>query len=183
MAEKTLRVQMFGGFSMYYGNEPVVLNKVGSAKSVRLLQMLLLSLRGGVPKNELIEQLYGWNEDVDAMNRNRNLNNLIYRLRGQLVSGGLPDDEYVEISDGICRFKSAIPLELDTVRFEDMVREAENIGGGGMEELSCYRVPVIFIAANCFPATRRTCGFSAKATTTRRCTCAPSWSWRTSTRG
>lgn len=37
MSEKALRVQMFGGFSMYYGEESVALNKIGSAKSIRLL--------------------------------------------------------------------------------------------------------------------------------------------------
>ena len=87
---KVLQVQMFGGFSMRYGGESVVMNKIGNSKSVRLLQMLLLSLKGGIAKNELIENLYGWNGKTDVSNRNRNLNNLIYRLKGQLVSGGLP---------------------------------------------------------------------------------------------
>lgn len=130
MSEKVLYVQMFGGFSMYYGGEAIALNKIGSAKSVRLLQMLLLSLHGGIPKNELIDNLYGWNENADVANRNKNLNNLIYRLGGQLVSAGLPDGEYVEISEGRCRFTSPVPLELDTARFEDTVREADDTGGG-----------------------------------------------------
>lgn len=37
MAQKILRVQMFGGFAMYYGGEAVIMNKVGNSKSVRLL--------------------------------------------------------------------------------------------------------------------------------------------------
>ena len=37
---KVLQVQMFGGFSMRYGGESVVMNKIGNSKSVRLLQML-----------------------------------------------------------------------------------------------------------------------------------------------
>nr|WP_305132480.1 hypothetical protein [uncultured Acetatifactor sp.] len=114
MSEKVLRIQMFGGFAMYYGGNPVTLNKAGSSKSVRLLQMLLLSLHSGIAKNELIDCLYGWNEKGDAANRNKNLNNLIYRLKGQLVSCGLPEDEYVEIEEGTCFFRSRIPLELDT---------------------------------------------------------------------
>lgn len=180
MSEKVLRVQMFGGFSMYYGDDPVALNKIGSAKSIRLLQMLLLSLRGGIPKNELIENLYGWNEDADAMNRNRNLNNLIYRLRGQLISAGLPDDEYVEISEGRCRFKSSIPLELDALRFEETVRETQKYAGGGIKKLTYYREPVICTAASCFPEIRRKCGFSVRATTIRKCICKPFASWRMS---
>ena len=130
MSEKVLRVQMFGGFAMYYGDEAVTLNKAGSSKSVRLLQMLL-SLPGGIAKNELIDNLYGWNEKGDVANRNKNLNNLIYRLKGQLVSGGLPDDEYVELNDGMCFFKSRIPLELDTQKFEETVELAKIAWGGG----------------------------------------------------
>ena len=78
--EKALRAQLFGGFAIYYGDEALKLNKMGSSKSVRLLQMLLLSYPNGIPKNELIDNLYVWNESrADTANRNRNLNNLIYR--------------------------------------------------------------------------------------------------------
>ncbi len=126
MAEKVLRINMFGGFAMYYGENAVILNKTGSSKSVRLLQILLLSLKGGISKSELIDNLYGWNDKTDMANRNKNLNNLIYRLKGQLAAGG----EYVEIIDGMCSFKSAIPLELDTQRFEDTVIAARSMGGG-----------------------------------------------------
>ena len=44
---------------------------------MRLLQILLLSLKSGISKNELIDNLYGWNEKADMANRNKNLNNLI----------------------------------------------------------------------------------------------------------
>lgn len=47
MSEEILQIQMFGGFSMRYGNETVVMNKAGSSKSLRLLQMLFLSIPGG----------------------------------------------------------------------------------------------------------------------------------------
>ncbi len=131
MQEKRLRVQMLGGFSMYYGGEPVAFNKAGNSKSVRLLQMLLLTVRGGIAKNELIDNLYSWNEKADMANRNRNLNNLIYRLKKQLVSCGLPDDEYVELNEGRCCFKSSTPLQLDVQEFEKTIIEAESVEGGG----------------------------------------------------
>ena len=57
MPVKVLQVQMFGGFAMRYGNEAVTMNKIGSSKSVRLLQMLFLSLESGIAKNELIDNL------------------------------------------------------------------------------------------------------------------------------
>ena len=94
MATEALYVRMFGGFTIYYGDKAVALNKAGSSKSVRLLQILFLSPGGRISKNELIDNLYGWNDEkVDTANRNKNLNNLIYRLRKQLIACGLPEDE------------------------------------------------------------------------------------------
>lgn len=119
-----LRVQMLGRFAMHLGDAPVVLNKAVGAKSIRLLQMLFLSGRGGISKKELIDGLYGWSDGGDSANHNKNLNNLLYRLRSQLVASGLPDEEYVEIRDGVCSWKSSFPLSLDTAEFESRVREA-----------------------------------------------------------
>ena len=125
MSEEKLQVQMFGGFSMRYKGRTVIMNKQESSKSVRLLQMLLLSMPEGLPKSEIIDNLYGWNGGMDAANRNKNLNNLIYRLKGQLTAGGLPEKEYVEIRSGICCFKSAIPMQVDVSEFEMAVKEAK----------------------------------------------------------
>lgn len=129
MPEKILQIQMFGGFSMRYGNEAVVMNKAGSSKSLRLLQMLLLSMPEGVSKSEIMDNLYGWNEKTDTANRNKNLNNLIYRLKGQLAAGGLPESDYVEIRDGMCRFKSEIPLKTDVLEFEKIIEQAKQEKG------------------------------------------------------
>ena len=43
MGGKILRVQMLGKFTMRYGEDHILFHKTGNAKSVRLLQMLLLS--------------------------------------------------------------------------------------------------------------------------------------------
>lgn len=133
--EKVLRIQMLGGFAAYYGEKAVVLKKVGSSKSIRLLQMLLMSLPGGISKSEIMDNLYGWNEKGDMGNRNKNLNNLIYRLKGQLTAGGLPQEEYVEIREGICYFKSSLPLELDTQEFEEILKQAREERGTGRAAL------------------------------------------------
>ncbi|XCP84471.1 bacterial transcriptional activator domain-containing protein [Roseburia hominis] len=130
-----LSVKMLGGFSMYYGDKAVMLKKIENSKSVRLLQMLLLSLQSGIPKNELIDCFYGWNEKIDRVNRNKNLNKLIYRLEKQLVDCGLPAGRYIEIKEGICRFKSRIPIELDTQKFEEMIGMAEDAEGEKRIEL------------------------------------------------
>lgn len=114
---------------MRYGDETVIMNKQESSKSVRLLQMLLLSMPEGLPKSEIIDNLYGWNDGADIANRNKNLNNLIYRLKGQLTAGGLPEKEYVEIRGGICCFKSAVPLRMDILELEQTVEEARSAEG------------------------------------------------------
>lgn len=48
--DRTLYVQMFGGFSMRYGRKVISFNRVRNSKSVRLLQMLLLSVPDGISK-------------------------------------------------------------------------------------------------------------------------------------
>ena len=134
---------MFGGFSMRYGDETVIMNKQESSKSVRLLQMLLLSMPDGVPKREVIDNLYGWNDGMDGANRNKNLNNLIYRLRGQLTAGGLPEKDYVEIQGGMCCFKSVIPLQMDILEFEKTVEEAK-VSSGKTRKMLLWRANEVY---------------------------------------
>lgn len=136
MGDEVLKVQMLGRFTMTYGDMPVSLKKISSAKSVRLLQMLLLSGENGISKNELMDSLYGWSGSSDGANRNRNLNNLIYRLKGQLAAAGMPEDEYVVIREGICYWKSRMRLELDTQNFQKLVDQARQ--AGGEERLRLY---------------------------------------------
>ena len=124
---------MFGSFAMRYGSQPILLKKIESSKAARLLQMLLVAAPEGITKSELIDNLYGWEEQYDPANRNRNLNNVIYRLRNALTAGGLPSDNYVEIADGVVRFGGHLPLETDTRRFEQLVTEAfPAVCGGGI---------------------------------------------------
>ena len=130
MGGKILRVQMLGKFTMRYGEDHILFHKTGNAKSVRLFQMLLLSGEQGIAKSEIMDFLYGWSEGTDAGNRNKNLNNLCYRLKGQLAASGLPEEEYVVIQDGICRWKSSFKVELDAAYFETLVHKAEGSRGG-----------------------------------------------------
>lgn len=134
MKSETLHIQMLGKFTVYYGTNPIVFNKSISAKSLRLFQILLLSGKKGIPKSELIDCLYGWGDQTGGGNRNRNLNNLIYRLKGLLVSAGLPEGNYVAIRDGICYWNSEIPLEIDVIRFEELSRQAK---AGQGDEKEC----------------------------------------------
>ena len=147
---------------MYYGDEAIALNKIGGSKSLRLLQILLLSRRSGISKNELMDYLYGWNEKAAAVNRNKNLNNLIYRLKGQLISCGLPDSEYIKIREGMCWFKPEFPVVLDTEVFEETVETAKKVRGGQKGPLF-FAEQKKYITENCFRPTCRKRGFSKKA--------------------
>lgn len=129
MTEKILQIQLFGGFSIRYGEESVILNRKESSKSVRLLQMLLLSMPEGISKGEIIDNLYSFHDGMDAVSRNKNLNNLLYRLKGQLVAGGLPERDYVEMRGGICYFKAAVPMRMDILEFEETVKRAKAAEG------------------------------------------------------
>lgn len=124
-----LKVRMLGRFDLSYEDTPVLLNKVANGKSVRLLQMLLLAGEAGMIKQELIDTLYTWDEYRAGGDRNRNLNNLIYRLKKQLVAAGMPEDEYVVIQDGVCYFRSRFQVELDVEQFRRQVYEARKLKG------------------------------------------------------
>lgn len=132
-----LKIQMLGRFTMTYETIPVSLNKVNSAKSVRLLQMLLLSGKNGIAKSELIDSLYGWNNSNDGGSRNHSLNSLIYRLQKQLIMSGLPEDKYVVLQNNRCYWGSSIKVELDASRFESLVMAAR--AADGMERIRLYQ--------------------------------------------
>lgn len=149
MEKKVLHVQMFGGFSMRYGQEAISFRRTRNSKSVLLLQMLLLSMPGGISKSGLIDHLYKWNGGAEPADYNNSLNVLIHRLKKQLISGGLPEDDYIEIRNGICSFRCKIPLEIDTWRFEKILAKAGSFPGG-WSALSCFSRRINYIAANCF---------------------------------
>ena len=88
-----LCVSMLGGFSMTYEEKPISFGKRSQSRFLQLFQQLILH-QEGIAKDKLIEALYEW-EDVS--NKNNSLNTLIYRLRRQLVSAGLPEEEYVKV--------------------------------------------------------------------------------------
>ena len=128
---KVLKVQLLGGFAMYYGDQPVLLNRMRSSKAARLLQMLLAAAPEGITRNELIDNLYGGEENSDVLNRKRSLNNVVYRLKSALHEAGLPEENFVETIDGVCRFTSRIPLETDVARFVALMDKAKTGGGNG----------------------------------------------------
>lgn len=126
-----LHVRMFGGFALEYAGRPVTFSRSSSTKFIQLLQLLLLNQEKGVPKRRLIDSLYAWE---DSANKNKNLNNVIYRLKKQLVSAGLPDEEYIVLENGVCRFVSSFPVEVDVVAFDRYAEKAWTVTGSEPED-------------------------------------------------
>ena len=97
-----LKVYMLGKFSMVYGEQPVIFKKNNNSttKVLKLLQILLhySGVRGGISRNQLLEELYGSEEISDAAN---NLRVTVHRLRKMLADTVLPEYEYIQIENGI----------------------------------------------------------------------------------
>lgn len=124
--EKNLILNMFGGYDLKYGEKALTLGRCTTAKSIQLLQLLLLYNEKGIEKEKLAQMLYDWKNVTDA---NNSLNSLIYRLKNQLVAAGLPKGEYIITRGGVCRWYSDIPVWVDAAEFERCAEAAEKAEG------------------------------------------------------
>ena len=123
MSEKeVLRVQMLGGFSITYGEKLVTFRKNAASKSMQLLQLLLYRKEEGIPRKELIENLYGRGGLSDPSN---NLRVAAHRLRKQMVEAGLPEEEYIKIENGVYSWSSTIPCVVDVLEFQNLIQSAQ----------------------------------------------------------
>ena len=121
MEKEILQVQMLGGFSLVYQGKTRVFERNYTSKSMQLLQILFLHLGNGIPKEQLLDELYS-RDDVE--NRNGSLNNTIFRLRRQLEAAGLPEGKYFSLKDGIYRWDPVISVETDLSLFEKKLEES-----------------------------------------------------------
>lgn len=123
---ETLALNMLGGYTLTYGDKPITLGRGKLTKSVQLLQLLLLHIKNGIAKDELVQALYNWEDIGDT---NNSLNSMIYRLKNQLIAAGMPKEDYISIKNGICKWCGSMPVEVDAVKFENYVNEASNVEG------------------------------------------------------
>ena len=130
--ENKLVVRMLEQFTITYGGRELSLGKTSMSKIMELFQILMINIRNGVPKIKIQQSLYEW-ESVN--NRNRSLNNLIYRLKQQMSDEGIVQEEYISIKNGICKWVSEVPVEVDVDQFEDAVARAEYLHGDEKQEL------------------------------------------------
>ena len=130
--KEQLVLKMLGGYTLTYGEKPIILGRGNLTKSVQLLQLLLLHIDTGITKEDLGQALYDWE---DVLNTNNSLNSMIYRLKNQLVMAGMPKEEYISIKNGICRWTGSMPVQVDVVEFEKCVESAANADGNRKREL------------------------------------------------
>ncbi|OUN25284.1 AfsR/SARP family transcriptional regulator [Blautia sp. An81] len=119
-----LKVYMLGKFSMVYGGRPVTFKRNSATKVLKLLQILLhySGARGGISRSQLLEDLYGREEVSDAAN---NLRVTVHRLKKMLADTILPDYDYIQIEDGIYKWRSPMPTWVDVIDFSEYVKKGE----------------------------------------------------------
>lgn len=121
--DQTLYVHLLGGFSLYYGDNPVSFKRGVTTKSMQLLQILLYSGEKGISRDILLEMLYGRDE---LMNPANNLRVAVHRLRNQLGESILPDGEYISTENGIYRWNAPVDTWVDTHEFDRLLGLAES---------------------------------------------------------
>ena len=117
-----------------YNEREIVLDSNIMYKTTQLLLLLILQKKTNNHKASLIDALYG-REDVE--NRNGSLNNTIFRLRKQLLGSGLPKDNYITITGGMCYWTGKIPVEVDCLEFENRI-EAGDQTDDPVEKIELY---------------------------------------------
>ncbi|WP_066644414.1 AfsR/SARP family transcriptional regulator [Christensenella timonensis] len=126
MMEKTLKIEMFGGFQVTYGDEPVITKESRNSKVLMLFQYLLCNRNRMVPQDELIHVLLS---DEECESPVGTLKNLVYRLRKLLQSCGV-ERECIGYQRGAYGFTGDMPLVIDQEVFAGIVGE---IAEGGMD--------------------------------------------------
>lgn len=116
---KTLHVRMFGEFALNYaGNEIIPGRNIVS----KFMQLVWPNGDKGISKQELVCSLYDTGEPANPSN---SLNNLIFQMRKQMVSAGLPEENYIVKRGKIYVADPKVPLDIDVVNFNRLCTEAE----------------------------------------------------------
>lgn len=125
--ELTLRVCMFGTFSMSWRGRPLTDEKLKETHFTSLMQILLHHRGNGVSRDQLEEVLFG---DRDVEDRHHLLQSVVYNAKKKLKKMGLPDVKYIILKKGIFYWNSEeIPVTEDAAefdRFYQMAAESED---------------------------------------------------------
>ena len=118
--EEGLIVRMLGGFSVYYGDLPVVPKNARRSKVLLLLQYLLCNRDKMIGQDVLIDILFSDGECADPV---AVLKNLAYRLRKLLREAGVPGECVFHRKNSYC-FSTALPCRIDIEEFAALAERA-----------------------------------------------------------
>ncbi len=118
----TLRVHMFGEFQIILNDRALEFPGGIYSKTMRLLILLLYYGRNGVPRQKVLDELYG---DSEPGNDAGNLRAVSFRLRKQMAAFGLLEENEQLNEKGIFRWNpSGIDVWVDALRFGETAEKA-----------------------------------------------------------
>lgn len=118
-----LTVKTLGNFQISWEGSPIGLGKQSTNNVVRLFMLFMMNLEKGLSRGELIRELF-FQQDVDS-DPGANLRITVYRLRQAMKKAGVSCPEksdYILIEHGVYRWNPEIPVEVDALEFERLVR-------------------------------------------------------------
>lgn len=124
MEEKTntLKVRMLGGFQIFWQGEELQIGQKQTTKAMRMLQVLLHAGPAGISREQLLEDLFGYDAEGDIAN---NLSVTVHSLRKLLKGSRLPEENYIYTKGGRYWFSSSFPLEVDALIFQELIGKAK----------------------------------------------------------
>jgi DNA-binding SARP family transcriptional activator len=129
--ERTLHIQLLGGFRLFYGDDPIT--SIDTSRPQSLLAYLLLH-RGAPQSRHRVAFLF-WPDSPESQALT-NLRNLLYLLRRDL-----PDaDRFLSADRNTLRWRSESPFDFDVARFEGALGRADEaldgVHDGGSQDRS-----------------------------------------------
>ncbi len=131
--ENTIKVQMFGNFSMEYNSEPLVAEKMHKESQFnRLMQVMLHYSNSGVPKDKLEEMIIG---DRDMDESHTSLRVIVYKSKQKLAKLGLNQENIIRLEKGIYYWTPEIKVVEDAQIFLNYFNAAESLELDEAEEV------------------------------------------------
>lgn len=120
---EVLKVQMLGGFSMFWKGRNITSGtKTSETQFLYLMQLILHNRKTGIAREKLEEVLFEGREISDPHHA---LQAIIYNAKKRLQKEGLPDVKYFELRKGVFYWTEEIPVWEDAEEFERLFHLAE----------------------------------------------------------
>lgn len=129
-----LRARLLGGFSVYWGDVPLVEPGSRINKNIELLALLLVGGSQPLDNQQLMEALW----EGEAANPAGALKNAVYSLR-RLLEQAAPGVRFIRTGGQHYQLEPELPVELDTAAFSRLARTALDSGLSGAEKLAACR--------------------------------------------